>query len=125
MTERIKDRDPLTDFERRDTVLHVALQVVDDCKALLTPFLPHTAQTVHELLGRSDVWAAQPEVRDVTEEGNPSSPYAVITGDYTKQAAHWGSTPIEAGTPLAPPKPVFTKLDPSIVEDELARLESE
>jgi methionyl-tRNA synthetase len=27
-----------------------------------------------------------------------------------------------AGTPLAPPKPVFKKLDKSIVDEELARL---
>jgi methionyl-tRNA synthetase len=27
-----------------------------------------------------------------------------------------------AGTPLAPPKPVFRKLDPSVVDEELARL---
>ena len=29
--------------------------------------------------------------------------------------------PIVAGRPLAPPKPVFRKLDPSIVDEELAR----
>jgi len=29
-----------------------------------------------------------------------------------------------AGTPLAAPKPVFRKLDPAIVDEELARLEA-
>ena len=28
------------------------------------------------------------------------------------------------GTPLAPPKPVFRKLDPSVVDEELARLDA-
>ena len=37
------------------TVLHVALQVVSDCNTLLTPFLPHSAQQVHELLGGTGV----------------------------------------------------------------------
>jgi methionyl-tRNA synthetase len=118
-----KLKDP-ADAERRETVLHVALQAVDDCKALLTPFLPHTAQKVHELLGGEGVWSGLPEVRDVTEEGNPSSPYAVITGDYTGDQARWESRPIEVGKPLAPPTPVIRKLDPSIVDEELARLES-
>jgi methionyl-tRNA synthetase len=36
--------------------------------------------------------------------------------------ARWESVPLPAGRPIAPPKPVFTKLDPSVVEDELARL---
>jgi methionyl-tRNA synthetase len=30
------------DPARQGTVLNTALQVIDDCKALLTPFLPHS-----------------------------------------------------------------------------------
>jgi methionyl-tRNA synthetase len=33
------------------------------------------------------------------------------------------SQPIVPGTPIAAPRPVFTKLDLSVVDDELARLE--
>ena len=32
-------------------MLHTALQVVDDAKTLLTPFLPHSSQKVFEALG--------------------------------------------------------------------------
>ncbi len=39
------------DPDRRDTILHTALQVVQDANTLLTPFLPHAAQQVHEALG--------------------------------------------------------------------------
>ncbi|MGH3804687.1 MAG: methionine--tRNA ligase, partial [Pseudonocardiaceae bacterium] len=108
---------------RRDTVLHVALQLVDDCKSLLTPFLPHSSQRVFELLGGSGVWAAAPRIDEVEEQGNPSSPYAIITGDYAGELATWQSRPLPVGRKLAPPKPVFVKLDPSIVDEELARLE--
>ena len=51
----------------RRTVLHTALQVVDDAKTLLTPFLPHSSQQVFEALGGQGVWAAQPEIREVTD----------------------------------------------------------
>ena len=51
------------DPDRRDTILHTALQVVQDANTLLTPFLPHSAQQVHEALGGAGVWAAQPEIR--------------------------------------------------------------
>ncbi len=44
----------------------------------------------------------------------------MITGDYDT-AARWESQPVTPGTALSPPVP-FTKLDPSIVEEELARL---
>jgi methionyl-tRNA synthetase len=96
---------------------------VRDCNTILTPFLPHAAQQVHELLGGTGVWSGLPEVREVSEEGNAD--YPVIQGDYDAAAARWESIPIEVGTPLQAPTVIFRKLDPSIVEEELARLEAE
>ena len=113
-----------TDRDRMATILHTALQAVDDCKALLTPFLPHSAQTVHELLGNHGRWSGMPELRDVDEPApdGGTNAYSVIAGDYQTEA-RWASTPIQAGTPLAKPTPVYHKLDPSVVDEELARLE--
>jgi methionyl-tRNA synthetase len=102
------------DPDRRDTVLHTALQVVQDANTLLTPFLPHAAQKIHGALGGDGVWAAQPEIRDVTEEGGPD--YPVLMGDYAAEQARWESTPIEVGRPLAKPSPLFGKLAPELGE---------
>jgi methionyl-tRNA synthetase len=113
---KIKD-----DPERQGSILHVALQIVDDVKTLLTPFLPASTNKIFEMLGGEGVWSGMPEIREVDEEGGPS--YPVITGDYGG-AAKWEHRPIKAGTPLAPPKPLFAKLDNKIVDEELARLES-
>ena len=44
---KLRESDP----DRMRTVLHVALQLVDDAKTLLTPFLPRSSQQVHEMLG--------------------------------------------------------------------------
>ena len=111
------------DPARRDTVLHTALQAIKDCNTLLTPFLPHSAQQVHELLGGTGIWSAAPEIHEVTDLDD-GSPYPIITGPYDEAQAGWTSTPLPpSGTPLAPPTPIFTKLDPSIVDEELARLE--
>ena len=109
-----------SDPDRMATVLHVALQVVDDAKALLTPFLPHSAQKVHGQLGREGTWSSMPELVDVDEEGGAS--YPILTGDHGAAAATWARVPIVPGTPLAAPTPVFAKLDPSVVDEELARL---
>jgi methionyl-tRNA synthetase len=112
---KIKD-----DPDRLGTILHVVLQVVSDCNVLLTPFLPHSAQKIHELLGGTGVHAPMPEIREVSDlDGGPG--YPIITGDYSL-GARWESVPLVTGRPLAPPKPVFRKLDPSIVDEELARL---
>ncbi|MEV4758109.1 methionine--tRNA ligase [Micromonospora sp. NPDC049559] len=116
---KLKDADSKA---RMGTILHVALQVVSDANTLLTPFLPHSAQKVHELLGGTGVHAPMPSIVEVEDlDGGPS--YPVLTGDYTV-GARWESVPVEAGRPLAAPKPVFRKLDPSIVDEELARLTS-
>lgn len=99
---------------RRDTVLHVALQAVSDCNTLLTPLLPHSAQKVFEALGGTGVWAAQPQLTMVSEEGRPE--YPVLTGDYTTQKATWESRPIVPGTPLSKPTPLFAKLDETLAQ---------
>jgi methionyl-tRNA synthetase len=115
---KLKD-DPV----RQGTVLHVTLQAVSDLNVLLTPFLPHAAQRIHELLGGTGIWAPMPEIREVTEPDGHGGEiaYLVLMGDYNI-GARWEPSPLVAGTPLQPPKPVFTKLEPSVIEDELARL---
>ncbi|WP_027587949.1 methionine--tRNA ligase [Acidipropionibacterium thoenii] len=105
---KLKD-DPV----RRDTVLHVALQVVSDCNTMLTPFLPHAGQKVYQALGGEGVWAAMPQLVEVEENGRS---YPVLQGDYASELAHWGSEPVEVGRPLAKPSPIFRKLDAKLAE---------
>ncbi|GGK30626.1 methionine--tRNA ligase [Pilimelia terevasa] len=108
------------DKPRMGTVLHVALQVISDANTLLTPFLPHAAQRIHEALGGTGVHAPMPVLTEVDDlDGGPG--YPVITGDYAV-GARWESVPVAVGAALAAPTPVFRKLDPSVVEEELARL---
>jgi methionyl-tRNA synthetase len=114
---KLRESDP----ERMRTVLHVALQLVDDAKTLLTPFLPRSSELVHQMLGGAGIWSDMPRVEEVDEDGGRS--YPVITGTYDG-AARWASVPLRVGAPLAPPTPLFTKLDTAVVDSELARLES-
>ncbi|MEV6830343.1 methionine--tRNA ligase [Amycolatopsis sp. NPDC051102] len=115
----ISDQEPWKlkdDLARRDTVLHTALQVVSDANTLLTPFLPHSAQKVHEALGGTGVWAAQPELKEVDDLDIDGRVNPILTGDYAAEQAKWESTPIAVGTPLQKPSPLFTKLDPALGE---------
>jgi methionyl-tRNA synthetase len=111
-----------TDPERMATVLHVALQAISDAKTLLTPFLPRSSRAVHEMLGGSGDWSGMPRIETVDEEGGPS--YPVITGTYDS-TFRWESRPIAVGTPIAVPAPLFRKLDPSVVDEEVARLQDD
>ena len=106
--------------ERLGTVLHVLAQAVTDLNTMMAPFLPHAANEVEKALGGDRVIAPMPEIREVEDlDGGPA--YPIITGDYTDVPA-WEHREIAAGAPVSKPSPIFVKLDPKIVEEELARL---
>ncbi|MDY6049252.1 MAG: methionine--tRNA ligase [Corynebacterium sp.] len=121
-----KEDSQLEQGSRLATVLWVALQVVSDCNTLLTPFLPHIAQQVHETLGRTGVWAARPEIvrvvddspRPIVGAGVPPQDreYATIQGNYADQLARWERTAMEPGVELSKPAPLIAKIDPKLGE---------
>ncbi len=130
------------DEPRLRTILWVLAQCVSDLNLMLSPFLPHSANAVHAVMGGEGQVAPMPRLEWVeetidsaeigAEEGaevnvapeNQTDPvtkrYPVITGDYT-DVPSWQRHDVVARTPIAKPVPVFQKLDPSIVEEELAR----
>jgi methionyl-tRNA synthetase len=112
---KIKD-----DAERLGTVLHVAAQCVADLNLVLAPFLPFAANEVDRALGGQGEVAPMPRIEEVEDlDGGPA--YPILTGDYSAAPA-WRRHPIAVGSPVAKPTPIFTKLDPALVEEELARL---
>jgi methionyl-tRNA synthetase len=124
VTEPYKMKDE-SQRERLATVLHVAVQCVSDCNTLLAPFLPHAANKVHTVIGGEGELMPMPRIEQVDElepgNGAGHTSYSVITGEYAATPA-WESRPVVVGAKVEKPTPVFTKLDPSVVEEELARL---
>ena len=111
-----------SDRARAGTILYVALRCIDSLKILFTPFLPHSSQTLHELLGH-DGWIAGPlEFRDVVEPGG--SAHVVLTGDYASWIGRWAPSGLQPGQALREPTPLFAKLDAAtVVATELERME--
>lgn len=112
-------KDP-ADRERLGTVLHVMAQCVSDLNLILAPFLPFSANAIDVVLGGAGDVAPMPQIVEA-EDLDGGAGYPIITGDYASAPA-WGRREIVAGTSVAKPSPVFVKLDPSVVDDELARL---
>ncbi|GIG53673.1 methionine--tRNA ligase [Demequina activiva] len=117
---KLKNDDP----ERMKTVLGVAAQLVNDANTLLAPFLPHSAQKVHEALGGEGTFAPMPQMNEVEDLDLPDRHYPVIQGDYSSQHGTWKRRIVTPGTPVPQPAPVFVKLDDDIVEAELERMRS-
>jgi hypothetical protein len=83
------------DKTRAGTSLYVTLQVINMLKVLTAPFLPFSAQKLHEMLGYS--------------------------GDVHKEK--WAvPADLPAGQELGTPTPLFTKLDEANLEEEYERL---
>ena len=80
--------------ESSATALYVSLEVISSLKIMLYPFLPFSSQRLHSLLGFEGT---------VEEQG-------------------WTFSAPSPGQRLAPPEPLFAKLDERVVEDESGRL---
>jgi methionyl-tRNA synthetase len=98
-----------SDRERAGTILFVALRCVDSLKILLTPFLPFTCQTLHELLGHDGVVAGPLEFREVSEEDGGT--HEILTGDYASWVGEWTPSRLPPGQELGEPRPLYPKLD--------------
>ena len=108
-----------TDRDRAGTVLYVSLRAVDSLKTIFTPFLPHTSQQVHEMLGHDGFIAGPLEFREVDEGGQA---HQVLTGDYASWVGSWEPSDLRPGQALQEPRQLFRKLDDSVVEEELERM---
>lgn len=87
-----------TDREEAARSLWVAITVINCLKVVLYPFLPFSAQLLHQFLGF----------------------------DGKIEDEHWDFDHIveavEPGKPLRAPSPLYTKLDPHVAEEEVQRL---
>ena len=86
------------DRDQAGATLTVAIQAINCLKTILYPFMPFSSQKVHEFLGFDGL----------VEDG--SWDFEKIVGD------------IKAGARLREPSPLYTKLDPEIIEEEVQKL---
>ena len=86
--------------DRQDaaTTLWVSIAVINSLKVMLYPFIPFSAQRLHEFLGLDEL-----------VEGDKWD------FDHIVEAA-------KPGRDLRSPSPLYTKLDPKVVEEEIQRL---
>jgi methionyl-tRNA synthetase len=82
------------DKQAAATALYVAINVISGLKTLFYPFLPFSSQKVHEYLGFNG---------RVEDHG-------------------WEPHPPQPGQKLREPRPLFTKFDESIIQEETSRI---
>ena len=109
--------------ERLATVLHTLVQCVSDLNTHAGAVPAARRQPGRRACSAATAPSCRCRgSRTVTglDDGDEGRTYPVITGDYTA-TPRWESRPVVVGTPISKPAPVFTKLDESVVDEELAR----
>jgi methionyl-tRNA synthetase len=114
---------------RREAALSIftALKAIDSLKVLLAPFLPFTAQRLHEFFGYSEPLFGEQYVQAVRDN---LGEHTVLRYRPTRDAlaaeapalSAWMPSSLQPGRRLNPPSPLFKKLDDGVVESERARL---
>jgi methionyl-tRNA synthetase len=101
------------------TTLYTALRAIDSLKILFTPFLPFSSQALHEMLGYEGSIFGRQHVATFEEE---TRSHQALCYDASELTGRWEPSQLPPGQPMRKPRPLFKKLDESIVEEELARM---
>lgn len=109
-----------TDMQATARSLYTVLQAISGLKVLWAPILPFTSQQLHEMLGENGTLFGQ-QVIETYFEAQKSHNGLTYKGETA--VGDWIRTDIPVGRQLPKPMPLFKKLDASLAEDELARLQ--
>jgi methionyl-tRNA synthetase len=101
------------------TTVYTALRAIDNLKILFAPFLPHSSQQLHHTLGYDGQLFGDLQIETVEES---QQFHEVLTYDPSKATGRWEPSTLKPGQPIQKPKPLYKKLDESIVEEERNRL---
>ena len=99
--------------------VYTILRVIDNLKILLAPFLPFSAQRLHELLGYEGQLFGVQNIETIHENERE---HEVLTYDASAAIGHWEKSQLPPGQALQPPQPLFVKLDVDIVSQEREQL---
>lgn len=107
---------------RHEAALSVftALRAIDSLKVLFSPFLPHTSQKLHEMLGYSDHLFGQQFIESVTDELGEHRVLRYRPAGVTSPG--WSPSQLQPNTGLNQPTTLFKKLDEAVIETERSKL---
>ncbi len=99
--------------------IFTALKAIDSLKTLFAPFLPFTSEKLNKFLGNSEnLFGTQ----SVTNRSDSLGEHIVLRYHPESGKGEWKPSDLKPGMRFEKPEPLFKKLDPSIVEEERARL---
>jgi len=109
-----------TEKEQAALTIYTALRAIDSLKILFAPFLPFSSEALHRMLGYTAPLFGSQYTESVEDD---LGRHTVLRYRPVPQTAtQWQPSQLPPGQALGKIQPLFRKLDPSIVEEERARL---
>jgi methionyl-tRNA synthetase len=108
-----------SDKEAAAKTIYSTLRVVDSLKVLFAPFLPFSSEQLHRYLGYSQPLFGK-QVIETQEDA--LGEHNVLRYLPEGASGTWVASQLGGGTPIEKPKPLFKKLDASIIEEERIRM---
>lgn len=103
------------------TTVFTALRAIDSLKVLFSPFLPFSTEQLHMTLGYDRPLYGEQRIETVQDDDRA---HDVLVYDSSRASGKWKPSELKAGQLLQKPKPLYKKLDESLVEEECALLGS-
>jgi len=113
-----------TDKDAAATSIYVALRAIDSLKTILSPVLPFSSERVHQFLGYEDRLFGDITITEYQEETRAHEALTYQPLEIEGTVDRWKPSELPAGQKIQKPSVLFRKLDDSIVEEEIARLEA-
>jgi len=113
-----------TDKDAAATSIYVALRAIDSLKTILSPVLPFSSERVHQFLGYEDRLFGDITITEYQEETRAHEALTYQPLEIEGTADRWKPSELPSGQKIQKPTVLFRKLDDSIVEEEIARLEA-
>ncbi|TET97787.1 MAG: methionine--tRNA ligase [Anaerolineales bacterium] len=107
------------DRQAAATTVYTALRAIDSLKILFAPFLPFSSEQLHECLGYDEPIFGEQKI--VTYEES-ERPHEALIYDASSATGRWAPSDLEPGHRLKKPKPMYRKLDESVIDEERERL---
>jgi methionyl-tRNA synthetase len=95
--------------------VYTILRVIDNLAVILAPYLPFSSQQVLDYLGYDERLFGD---LDIVTYSETERDHKALVYDGSKASGTWTVRELPAGQALRKPSPLFTKLEPEIVEQE-------
>ncbi|MCK5053843.1 MAG: methionine--tRNA ligase [Anaerolineales bacterium] len=107
------------DRQAAATTVYTALRAIDSLKIIFAPFLPFSSEQLHESLGYDKPIFGKQKI--VTYEES-ERPHEALIYDASSATGQWAPSDLEPGHRFNKPKPMYRKLDESVIDEERERL---